>query len=213
MVKLGAEKGEIDTLALLIDVDMMERNIETMARFFSSVPAELRPHAKTHKCPIIAHKQIDAGAIGITCSKLGEAEVMVEAGIRDVLVVNQVVGEPKVTRLVNLAMHSDVIVAVDSPANVRHLAESAREKGVGLNILVEVDVGNNRCGTPPGEPTLELAREIASHKSLNLRGLLGYEGFCQNIRNLEERRGKVQEAMGGLSRRRSSSKTRASTWR
>jgi D-serine deaminase-like pyridoxal phosphate-dependent protein len=141
---------------------------------------------------------LEAGAIGITCAKLGEAEVMVESGIRSVLVANQVVGEPKVTRLVNLAKHSDIMVAVDSPENVRHLAESARAKGVRLNILIEVDVGNNRCGTPPGEPTLRLARDVASHESLNLRGLLGYEGFCQNIRDMNEREDKTKEAMGKL---------------
>ncbi len=198
MVNLGAEKSEIDTPALLIDLDVMEGNIEEMARFFRSVTAGLRPHEKTHKCPIIAHKQIEAGAIGITCAKLGEAEAMVEAGIRDVLVANQVVGEPKVTRLVNLAKHSDIIVAVDNAGNVRHLADSAREKGVRLNVLIEVDVGNNRCGTAPGKPTLDLAREVASHPSLNLGGLLGYEGFCQNIRSLEERREKAHGAMAKL---------------
>jgi D-serine deaminase-like pyridoxal phosphate-dependent protein len=198
MVSLGADKSEIDTPALLIDLDVMEGNIEEMARFFRSVPAGLRPHEKTHKCPIIAHKQIEAGAIGITCAKLGEAEVMVEAGIRDVLVANQVVGEPKVTRLVNLAKHSDIIVAVDSAGNVRHLADSAKAKGVRLNVLIEVDIGNNRCGTAPGKPTLDLAMEVASHPSLNLRGLLGYEGFCQNIRSLEERREKAHGAMSKL---------------
>jgi 3-hydroxy-D-aspartate aldolase len=198
MVNIGAEISEFDTPALLIDLDVMERNIETMARFFISVPAELRPHEKTHKCPVIGHKQIEAGAIGITCAKLGEAEAMVAGGIRDVLIANQVIGEPKVTRLVNLAKHSDVIVAVDSHENVRHLAEAARAKGVRLNVLVEVDVGNNRCGTDPGEPTLEMAREVAGHGSLNLRGLLGYEGFCQNIQDIEERREKAHGAMEKL---------------
>ena len=213
MIRLGAEKDEIDTPALLIDLDVMERNINTMAKFFRSVPSELRPHAKTHKCPIIAHKQLEAGAIGITCAKLGEAEVMVESGIRSLLVANQVVGEPKMTRLVNLVKHSDVIVAVDSPENVRHLAESARAKDVRLNILIEVDVGNNRCGTPPGEPTLRLARDVASHESLNLMGLLGYEGFCQNIRGMNERMRRPRKRWGSSSRRGSSSRTRASTWK
>jgi len=195
MVKIGDTKVELDTPALLIDLDIMERNIDTMARFFRSLPSDLRPHEKTHKCPIIAHKQIEAGAIGITCAKLGEAEEMVEAGIRDVLIANQVVGEPKVTRLVNLAKHSDIIVAVENPENVRHLADSARAKGLKLNVLIEVDVGNNRCGTDPGEPTLELARLINEHSNLHLRGLLGYEGFCQNIRSLEERTEKAHGAM------------------
>ncbi|UCH57267.1 MAG: DSD1 family PLP-dependent enzyme [Candidatus Bathyarchaeota archaeon] len=198
IAKIGAQIDELDTPTLLIDLDTMERNIETMAGFFRSVPAELRPHAKTHKCPVIAQKQIEAGAIGVTCAKLGEAEAMVAGGIRDVLIANQVVGEPKVTRLVNLAEHSDVIVAVDSYINMRHLADRAKSKGVRLNVLVEVDIGNNRCGTDPGEPTLELAREVAGHNNLNLRGLLGYEGFCQNIRDIEERREKAHGAMAKL---------------
>ncbi len=198
MVNLGVGLDEIDTPALLIDLEVMEANIEHMAEVFRGLPSELRPHEKTHKCPIIAHKQIRAGAIGVTCAKLGEAEVMAEAGIGDILIANQVVGEPKVTRLVNLARQSDIIVAVDDPSNVRHLAEASRAKGVRLGVLVEVDVGNNRCGTAPGEPTLELAREVASHPSLNLRGLLGYEGFCQNIQSMEERREKAQGAMGKL---------------
>ena len=198
MVGIGAHVSELDTPALLIDLDALEKNIETMAKYIRGVPAELRPHEKTHKCPIIAHKQLAAGAIGITCAKLGEAEAMAAAGIRDILIANQVVGEPKVTRLVNLTKHSDVIVAVESTWNVRHLAEAARSKGTRLNVIIEVDVGNNRCGTAPGEPTLELAREIASHPSLNMRGLIGYEGFCQNICSFEERREKATRAMDQL---------------
>jgi D-serine deaminase-like pyridoxal phosphate-dependent protein len=198
MVTIGDGIGDIDTPALLIELDAMERNIRTMADTFSTLPAKLRPHVKTHKCPIIAHKQIAAGAIGVTCAKLGEAEAMIEAGIRNVLVANEVVGEPKVTRLVNAAKHSDIIVAVDDARNVRHLAEAARAKGVTLNVVIEVEVGNNRCGVQPGEATLGLAREIARHGHLRLVGLLGYEGHCQFIQKLEERRAKANEAMGKL---------------
>jgi D-serine deaminase-like pyridoxal phosphate-dependent protein len=198
MVGIGAHISELDTPTLVIDLDALERNIETMARYIRGVPAELRPHEKTHKCPIIAHKQLEAGAIGITCAKLGEAEAMAAAGIRDILIANQVVGEPKVTRLVNLTKHSDVIVAVESVGNVRHLAEASRSKGTKLNVIIEVDVGNNRCGTAPGEPTLELAREIIKHPSLNMRGLMGYEGFCQAIADIDERREKATKAMDKL---------------
>jgi len=198
MVGLGAQVSELDTPALLLDLDAFERNIETMAEYIRGVPAELRPHEKTHKCPIIAHKQLEAGAIGITCAKLGEAEAMAAAGIRDILIANQVVGEPKVTRLVNLTKHSDIIVAVESSINVKHLAEAARAKGTTLNVIIEVDVGNNRCGTAPGEATLELAREIAGYPSLNMRGLMGYEGFCQNVIDIEERREKATGAMDKL---------------
>jgi D-serine deaminase-like pyridoxal phosphate-dependent protein len=198
MARIGAHKSELDTPALLVDLEALEKNIGTMADYIRGVPAELRPHEKTHKCPIIAHKQLEAGAIGITCAKLGEAEAMAAAGIRDLLIANQVVGEPKVTRLVNLAKHSDVIVAVESVKNVRHLAEVARTKRTTLNVIIEVDVGNNRCGTASGEPTLELAREIDSHPGLNLMGLMGYEGFCQNVIDLGERKEKATGAMDKL---------------
>jgi D-serine deaminase-like pyridoxal phosphate-dependent protein len=198
MAKIGCSIEEIDTPALLVDLDVMEANIEKMAERFREMPAELRPHAKTHKTPIITQKQIEAGAIGVTCAKLGEAETMAEAGIRDILIANQVVGEPKVTRLMSLAKHSDVIVAVEDSLNVRHLADRAREKGVKLNVLVEVDVGNNRCGVMPGKPALELARIVQRYPSLNLRGIMGYEGFCQFIADMDEKRRKTTEAMDKL---------------
>jgi D-serine deaminase-like pyridoxal phosphate-dependent protein len=198
MVKLGTKIEELDTPCLLVDLDVMENNISKMAEEFRGMPATLRPHAKTHKAPIIAHKQLKAGATGITCAKVGEAEVMAEAGIGPLLIANQVVGEPKVTRLVNLTKHSDVTVAVDNPDNVKHLAESARRKGVKLNVVVEVDVGNNRCGTESGEPALKLAKEVIGYNSLNLRGLMGYEGFCQMVPKMEERRPKTEAAMQKL---------------
>ena len=198
MAKIGCTVEEIDTPALLLDLDVMEANIEKMADRFKAMPAELRPHAKTHKTPIITQKQIEAGAIGVTCAKLGEAETMAEAGVREILIANQVVGEPKVTRLMSLARHSDVIVAVEDSLNVRHLAERAREKGVRLDVLVEVDVGNNRCGVMPGKPALLLAKEVQGHPSLSLRGLMGYEGFCQFIADMDEKKRKVTEAMDKL---------------
>ncbi len=198
MVKLGSKIEEFDTPCLLIELDVMEANISKMAEIFRGMPSALRPHAKTHKAPIIAHKQLKAGAIGITCAKVGEAEVMAEAGVESLLIANQVVGEPKVTRLVNLTKHCDVTVAVDDPVNIRHLAESARRKGVKLNVVVEVDVGNNRCGTESGEPALKLAREVIGYDSLNLRGLMGYEGFCQMVPLLDERRSKTEAAMQKL---------------
>ncbi len=198
MLNLGSDKSEIDTPALLIDLDVMERNIETMSKFFRSVPADLRPMIKTHKCPIIAHKQIEAGAIGVTCSKLGEAETMVEYGIRDILIPNPVVGDPKVTRLLNCAKHSNIKVAVDDLDNVRHLSETGRAKGLSLNVVIEVDIGNNLCGTEPGHPTLEFAREISNHRNIKICGLHGYEGVFNSIKNFEERREKTQTALEKL---------------
>jgi D-serine deaminase-like pyridoxal phosphate-dependent protein len=113
--KVGIPLEEIDTPALLIDLDVMEGNIARMADFFSGVEANLRPHVKTHKTPILAHKQIAAGAIGVTCAKLGEAEVMVENGIRDILIANQIVGTQKVERLIDLTRHAAPKTSRNSP--------------------------------------------------------------------------------------------------
>src|SRR5512146_2050056 len=120
--EIGIHKSEIDTPALLVDVAAMERNLEKMAEYFRHVDAKLRPHVKTHKAtPILAHKQLAAGAIGLTCAKLAEAEVLAAAGIKDILIANEIVGPRKVRRLVNLASYTDVKVAVDSYENLAEL--------------------------------------------------------------------------------------------
>ena len=194
-VFIGISKEEIDTPALLIDLDIFEANLRTMADFFKTVNAELRPHAKTHKTPTIAHKQLEAGAIGITCAKLGEAEAMVHAGIRDVLVANQVVGSQKIARLINLAKNSEIMVAVDDADNVDQLSAAAQAKGVTLRVLIEVSTGMGRCGTMPGEPTLTLARHILKSKGLKFEGLMGYEGHTVAVPDLAERKVKTGEAV------------------
>ncbi len=185
---IGIPKEEIDTPALLIDLDVFEANIRTMADFFKTVNAELRPHAKTHKTPIIAHKQLEAGAIGITCAKLGEAEAMVHAGIRDVLIANQVVGSQKIARLINLSKNSEIMVAVDDTDNVDQLSAAAEAKGVTLRVLIEVSTGMGRCGAMPGEPTLTLAQHILKSKGLKFEGLMGYEGHTVARPDLIERK-------------------------
>ncbi len=192
---VGRELAAIDTPALLIDLDAMEHNLATMARFFEGRRAKLRPHAKTHKSPIVAHKQLALGAVGITCAKLGEAEVMVEAGVGDVLVANQVVGPTKIARLVALRHHARVTVAVDDADNLRELARAASERGVELEVLVEVNTGMNRCGVEPGEPALALARVAADLPGIRLRGIQAYEGHLVNVADPEERAARVRAAM------------------
>jgi D-serine deaminase-like pyridoxal phosphate-dependent protein len=191
----GTPKSEMDTPALLLDLDVMERNIETAARFFRGVKAKLRPHTKTNKCPIIARKQIAAGAIGICCAKVGEAEVMVVGGVDDILIANQVVGKAKIARLMSLARHARMKVAVDDPQNVRDLSEAAQAFGAELGVLVEVNVGMNRCGVEPGQPTVALAKEIARHKGLRFMGLMGYEGHMVNTTPYEKRAEGAKKAM------------------
>ena len=192
---VGSEKYAINTPALLIDLEKMEFNIARMAHFFKDREASLRPHVKTHKTPVIAHKQIEAGAIGITCQKLSEAEVMVAAGIKDILIANEVVGANKIKRLVNLARYTRIKVAVDNSSNVADISEAAEDKGVRVGILVEVNIGMNRCGVPPGETALRLAQEVAKHKGLEFLGLMGYEGHCVFIKDYQERKCKVNESL------------------
>ena len=184
---IGKHKTELDTPALLIDLDIMESNIQKMANYFRTVNAELRPHVKTHKTPIISHKQIAAGAIGVTCAKLGEAEAVVHSGIRDVLIANQIVGKQKIARLVNLAKHSDIMVAVDNKENVQAISEAATTKGVAIRILVEVNIGMDRCGVEPGKETLELALNVCQSPNLKFEGLMGYEGHTVAKPNRSER--------------------------
>ena len=198
MQPIGIHKDEIDTPALLIDLDLMESNIAKMADYIRSSSTELRPHTKTHKTPILAHKQIEAGAIGVTCAKLGEAEVMVAGGIRDILIANEIVPPQKISRLVSLAKHADVMVAVDDPENVENLSMAARSKGANLRVLVEVDVGMKRCGVTPDESALKLAQKVADAKNLTFAGLMGYEGHTVAIPDFEERKRKAEEAMSLL---------------
>jgi D-serine deaminase-like pyridoxal phosphate-dependent protein len=179
---------EIETPALIIDLEIMERNIAKMSEFFKDKEAKLRPHAKTHKCPAIAHKQLEAGARGVCCQKLSEAEIMINAGIKDVLITNQVVGATKIRKLVGLSRHGCPIVAVDDLEVAKQTSETALEAGTCQDVVIEVDVGIERCGKAPGKPTLEFAREIVKLKGLNLRGLMGYEGPFFNIVSFEERK-------------------------
>jgi D-serine deaminase-like pyridoxal phosphate-dependent protein len=195
---IGADKEQLDTPILLMDLDVMESNIAKMADYFRGVDAELRPHTKTHKTPILAQKQIEAGAIGVTCAKLGEAEVMVAGGIRDVLIANEIVPHQKITRLVNLARHADVMVAVDDPRNVEDLSQAAQGKGVHLRTLVEVDIGMKRCGVPPGQPALRLAQKVAESKNLVFAGLMGYEGHAVAIPDFHERKRETEKGLALL---------------
>ena len=194
----GMPVEAIDTPALLLDQDAFEENLQRMARFFADKPTALRPHAKTHKCPQIALRQLTAGAIGITCAKVGEAEVMARAGIRDILIANQVVGSIKIDRLTDLAQESDPIVAVDAPENVAELSAACRTKGVTLRVVVEVDIGMHRCGVQPGEPVVALARTVADAPALEFAGLLAYEGHLVMFPDAEERGRRLRAALDVL---------------
>ncbi len=168
-------KQEIETPALLVDLDRMEVNLERMAAFFRTVPAKLRPHYKNHKCLDLAARQVAAGAIGMTCATLREAECLVQHGIGSVLLANEIVDPAKIRRLVELARQADVIVCVDNETVADELARACRNASTPVSVLVDVDVGQHRCGVLPGEPTLHLVRGVLA-KGLRFRGLMGYEG-------------------------------------
>jgi D-serine deaminase-like pyridoxal phosphate-dependent protein len=176
-----------DTPSLLVDLDALQANIKTMSSFFAGKRCRLRPHFKSHKCTRIAHMQMEAGAVGITCAKLGEAEVLADAGIRDILIANEIVGPLKINRLMALSARANPMVAVDSSENVKMLSAHASAAGTKLRVLVEVDVGMGRCGAAPGQPALELARLVASLPGLKFEGLQGYEGHCVDLRDAGER--------------------------
>jgi len=195
---IGRSKWDLDTPALLVDLPAMARNIERLARSCREAGVGWRPHTKAIKIPALAHKLLAAGAHGITCAKLGEAEVMAAAGIRDILIANQIVGPQKIARLVNLLPHADVIVAVDNEANVRALSGAAAEKGVRLRVVVEVDVGMGRAGTRPGEPTVALGRLVHGCPGLEFAGLMGWEGHAAGIADPVEKREAIVRAVGLL---------------
>ncbi len=192
---LGKSVYDIDTPALVIDIDAMAGNIRRMADFFRDRPAKLRPHAKTHKTPELARMQLDAGAIGITCAKLGEAEVMADAGIRDLLLANEVIGAQKIARLVAVAKKSDIMIAVDTAENAREISDAAVAAGVRVRVLVEVDIGQGRCGVPPGAPAVRLAQEVLKCRGLAFKGIMGYEGHVVLNPDREARESACQQAM------------------
>jgi D-serine deaminase-like pyridoxal phosphate-dependent protein len=186
---IGMHKSEIDTPALLLDLATMERNLQRMAAFTAAQGINLRPHVKTYKgTPELAHLQLQAGAIGMTCVKLAEAEVLVASGVTDILIANEVVGPKKLQRLAALANQCDIKVAVDNPYNVAALSEAAQANGVTIGVLVELNIGQNRCGVAPFAPALELTRLIAQMPGLNFRGLMGYDGHA-TMRASEQERG------------------------
>ncbi len=192
---IGKPLADVDTPSLLLDYDALRANVERMAGYFAGRHCRLRPHFKSHKCTRIALLQMEAGAVGITCAKLGEAEVLADAGIEDILIANQIVGRAKMLRLMELARRAQPIVAVDSPENVRMLSEAALSAGTRLRVLVEVDIGMHRCGVAPGEAALELARLVAASPGLSLDGLQGYEGHCVDQRDETERTEKTRAAL------------------
>jgi D-serine deaminase-like pyridoxal phosphate-dependent protein len=182
----SVRQDEINTPALLVDLDAMEANLNRMAAFFKDRPANLRPHFKNHKIPLLALKQIRAGAIGITCATVREAEILVHHGIESILIANEVVGATKPLQVAELSKHASVIVAIDSFAGARDLAHAARDRKSRIEIVVDIEIGLKRCGVPTGADALELAK-FAVEQGLIFRGIMGYDGHLQALPPSEER--------------------------
>ena len=198
--EIGMPAEAVDTPALVLDLDILDRNLKRMADTADRAGVRLRPHAKAHKCSMIARKQMALGAVGVCCQKVSEAEAMVEGGVPDVLVTYEVVGDPKVRRLAALARHARVAVITDHPHQVAAYSRAAGEFGVTLSVMVDIYAGGPRTGVEPGKPAIDLALRIAESSGLRFGGLQAYNGAAQHVRDHVERRtayaayaGKVSE--------------------
>lgn len=193
--EIGMPLEEVETPALILDLDAFERNVRKLAQALEGKGVRLRAHSKTHKCAVVGRIQMAHGAVGLCCQKVAEAEAMVHAGIPDVLISNQVVGRRKLLRVAALARQARVAICVDDPAQVAMLEEAAAVFDVRLRTLVEINVGGNRCGVAPGEPALALARRIAASPHLTFAGIQAYQGRAQHIRDFGERRAAIDQAV------------------
>ena len=195
---VGQPVGVVDTPALVLDIDAMQRNLGRMAEFARKHDIRWRPHAKTHKSSALAKLQMQAGAVGVCVQKTAEAEVMVAGGVPNVYISNEVVAPAKLARVAELAHqlaaeHGQLAIAVDSLEGVRRLAHAMNERRRGglpavIDVFVEIDVGQGRCGVPPGRMALELAHEIRRHPALRFSGLQAYHGRAQHLRTPQARR-------------------------
>jgi D-serine deaminase-like pyridoxal phosphate-dependent protein len=198
MHPVGYGVDELDTPALLVDLDVMDSNIAQVTSACRASGVDWRPHIKGNKTPEIALRQIAAGAIGVTCAKLGEAEVMADAGIADILIANQIVGANKIRRLIALRERADPIVAVDNPVHVAALAAASPNPARPIRLVVEVNVGMNRAGVEPGSAAVNLAADIGAHTGLRFAGLMAWESQTVTIVDKSAKERAVKEALSRL---------------
>jgi D-serine deaminase-like pyridoxal phosphate-dependent protein len=189
---------ELPTPALMIDLDVLERNLDRMAKLCRDQKVGLRPHTKTHKTPEVARMQLDRGAVGLTVAKVGEAEVMAEAGLDDLLVAFPIFGDEKLYRLAQVARLRRVLVALDHEATARELSKAASAQQATVGVLVEFDAGFQRCGLPPGPGCVALAKKIEQMPGLKFRGLMTYFGNVWGA--VEERRKEAEQVRKRVAR-------------
>ncbi len=190
----GMPIDKIDTPALVVDLDAFEFNLDVMARLAADAGIKVRPHAKTHKSPVVAHLQMARGAVGQCVQKVAEAEILAWGGVSDILVSNEVVSPRKLARLAALTRIAKVAVCADHLKGIEAIEAAAREAGVRMTVLVEIDVGAGRCGVPPGPAAVELAQRIAGSPHLAFGGLQAYHGGAQHQRTPPERAASIAAA-------------------
>jgi D-serine deaminase-like pyridoxal phosphate-dependent protein len=195
---LGTPKDELDTPALCIDLDAFEANVREAADLCRQHGVQWRPHAKCHKSPDVARRLIEAGAIGLTCAKLGEAEVFAAAGIPDLLVANPLAGPQKVERLVELRRKADVITCLDHFDQARPISAAMQAAGQHVRAVLEIDIGMQRAGVLPGRPAVELAKRVAELSGIDLVGVMGYEGHLLLIEDQGEKAARICAALEQL---------------
>lgn len=193
--RVGDRLADVDTPALLVDLDRFEANLDTMATTAEAAGVALRPHAKAHKCPMVARAQLSRGAIGQCCQKVAEAEAMIAGGVENILITNEVVNPRKLARVAALAKHAEIGICVDSEPGIERLAEASEALGVEIRVLVEVDVGQHRCGVLPGEEAADLAQLVARRKGLKFDGIQGYHGSAQQIRHYADRSAAIDKTL------------------
>ena len=197
--QIGDPLEALDTPSMIVDLALMEENIARLMQRFREKRVHVRPHLKTVKSPELARLLLAAGAIGGCVAKVSEAEVMARGGIEDLLITTEIVGRPKLLRLVDLVrQHPQIKVVVDSLAGAQALNQAMGAAQVKVNVLIDLNVGQNRCGVTPGEEALVLAQQLSKMSHVLLIGVQGYEGHLQHIHDPEERARRCQQAMQAL---------------
>ncbi|WP_341914345.1 DSD1 family PLP-dependent enzyme [Polaromonas sp. YR568] len=197
---LGRPAAAIDTPALVIDLDAMERNLERMAAFAAQHGVMLRPHAKMHKSATLARLQMARGAVGVCVQKTSEAEALAALGVNNIYISNEVVSPFKLKRVMAVArelqaLGGQLAIAVDSLEGLRRLAQAAHGQHAAIRVFIEIDVGHGRCGLAPGAPAVALANEMALHPALQFGGLQAYHGRAQHLRTVAERQAAIAQVI------------------
>src|SRR5215510_13620058 len=182
----GLTKADLVTPALILDLDLLEANINKMAAHIKSSKINLRPHGKTHKCVEIARRQLKAGAIGLCVATIREAEAISAADVKGLLITSELVGKPKIERLIKLVRRApDTMSVVDNADHAKLLSDAASAAKLTLNVMIDVDPAGRRTGVPAGDQAIALAEQVAKLPNLNLRGIHGYSGASAHVNTFE----------------------------